>query len=64
MTDVHTLDAQRRFGQTERFLKVLQRSGTGGEVAVPAQFELLQRLLGVAVHRLRQGSLVAALRHP
>ena len=64
MADVDAFDPQRRVGQPERFLNVLQRSGSGGEVTGPLELVLLQRLLGVAVHGLGQGLLVAAPRHP
>src|SRR3712207_2645709 len=62
--DVDALDAQRRVGELERLLQLRQRQRAGGEVAGPLDPVPGEGLLGVALHRLQQGTLVAPLRHP
>ena len=62
--DVVALDAQRRLGQVERLLQLLQRHRPGRQVAGAAGLVQVQRLPGVARDRLEQRPLVAALRHP
>ena len=64
VADVDTLDAQRRFRQTQRILNALQRSGSRGEVACALELVLSQRILGIALHGFGERTLVAALRDP
>src|SRR5690606_41925814 len=60
--DVEALDAQRRLGQVQGLLDLLQGPAAGGQVAGPLGAVPGQRLLGVLGHRLQQRLLVAALR--
>src|SRR5690606_12770145 len=61
--DVVALDAQRRRVEAERLLDLLEGLAARREVARAPSAVQRERLLGVAVHRLREGALVAALRH-
>src|SRR3984893_6534050 len=64
VADIYAFNPQRRVGQTQRFLNILQPSRSGGEVAGPLEFVLLQRLFGVPLHGFSQRLLVAAARYP
>ena len=63
VADVEALDAQRRGRQLEGLLQLAQRARPGGEVGGALELVLVERLRGVARHRLGQRALVAALRH-
>ena len=51
-------------GQLQGVLELLQRLAAGGQVAGAGDLVPRQGLVGVALHRLHQRPLVAALRHP
>ena len=64
VADVEALDPQRRVGQLEGLLELLEGLAAGGEVAGPGHLVPGEGLLGVAADRLHQRPLVAALRDP
>ena len=64
VADVEALDPQRRVGQLEGVLELLEGLAAGGEVAGPGHLVPGEGLLGVAADRLHQRPLVAALRDP
>ena len=62
--DVVALDPQRRVGQLEHVLDLVQRLGAGGEVAAATGLVQRERVLGIALDRLEQGPLVTPPGHP
>ena len=61
---VVALDPQRRLGQVERLLELLERPAAGGEVAGPLRLVQGEGLRRVAGDGLHQGALVAPSRDP
>ncbi len=64
VADVVALDAQRRLVELEVVLQLLQGEAAQREVSGAGHLVPGEGLLGVAAHRLHEGALVAALRHP
>jgi hypothetical protein len=62
VADVEALDAQRRVGQLERVLELLEGLAAGGEVAGAGHLVAGEGLFGVAADGLHERALVAALR--
>ena len=64
MRDIEAFDAKRRVFHIERFAEILERFGTGGEVACPAQFPEPHGFFRICAYRLKERFLFAPLRHP
>lgn len=64
LRDVEALDAQRGRPHAERLADLVERLAAGGQVAGPAQLVPGERVLRVALDRLHERPLVAALGHP
>src|SRR4029453_9001257 len=62
--DVVALDPQRRLGQVERLLELLEAAGPGVEVAGPLELVGGEGLAGVGRDRLQQGPVLPPAGHP